>query len=201
MRNDYFRYYKPGMLIPLLIYLGIALYFGIKLLEVHWGLSVSIVALATGLLGVIDKWLWKYPPFSWLYWSIDLAGTYEGDIYYSNPATGKDESKQVVLILDQAGSSIQLRAAFGAKGFEDTSNSISIQTELVKDEFDNYKLIYHYRNDGNSELKHGGYHGTNILTVSGNKKKERVLEGIYYTNREPIQTKGTMSVEFKSSNT
>lgn len=198
MRNDYFRYYKPRILLPLLVFLGVVFHLGNHYLSSHWGVSGSIVGITTVLLALIDKWLWKYPPFSYLFWSTDLSGVYHGEILYTNPATGNEESKHVEISIDQTGSSIQLRAAVGSPGLEDTSNSKSIQTELVKDDFGNYELIYNYQNNGNSRLKHGGYYGTNILAVHGTGSEDRVLEGVYYTNREPIQTKGMVKVKFKN---
>lgn len=201
MKNDYFRYYKPKLLIPLLVILGVVFYLGNNFISTHWGLSLSIIAVVTGLLGLIDYKLWKWKPFSYLFWSIDISGQYEGVIDYVNPVNKKRENKQVILDIYQTGSSIKLVSYFGNNWQKEQSASTSLQTSLVNDGHGNYEIVFTYRNDGNQKLGFAPHYGTNLLTVIGATDEGRILEGVYYTNREPMQTKGTMRVKFKSKHT
>ena len=200
MRNDYFRYYYPNLLIPLLLFLGIMFYFGNQFFDAHWGVSVSIVSVVTGLLVLMDKNLWRYKPFSLLFWSIDLAGRYEGIINYIDPKSGKEAKKKAVVEISQTGSSIKIQSYFGNKQRNEQTISKSLNTSLIRDDHGEYSIVFTYQNDGNTMLGFPPHYGTNIFRVIKLKGKSVVLEGDYYTNRLPIQTKGTIQVDYKSKN-
>ena len=126
MRNDYFRYYHPNYLIPLLVLLGIAFYFGNQFFDSHWGVSFSITSLVTIFLILIDTKLWRYKPFSFLFWSIDISGRYEGKIYYKDVVSQKEASKKAIVEISQTGSSIKVQSFFGNKSKNEQSISKSL---------------------------------------------------------------------------
>lgn len=198
MNNDYFQYYHPKLLIPLLVFLGIAFYLGNELFNSHWGVSVSIISVITSMLLLIDKYLWRYRPFSFLFWSINLEGRYEGVIEYSDPITQKQTKKKTAVEISQSGSSIKLKSYFGNGYKNEQTISKSIHTNLVKDEHGEYCLVFTYQNDGNTKLGFSPHFGTNIFRVIKSKGKVTALKGEYYTNRLPVQTKGTIRVDYKS---
>ena len=198
MRNDYFRYYYPNYLIPLLVFLGLGFYFGNHFFNSHWGVSLSIISMVSTLLILIDRKLWRYKPFSFLFWSIDLSGRYEGEIIYKDIESNKEVSKKAVIEISQTGSSIKIHSFFGDKGKNENSISKSLHTSLIKDDHDEYSIVFTYQNDGNLKLNFSPHYGTNIFRVIKPKGKDIVLEGKYYTDRLPNQTKGIIRVEFKS---
>ena len=112
MKNTHFRYIKPGALLSFVIFLAIGLYLANQFLSSNFGLSLSVTAIITGLFLLIDRYLWKYKPFSWLYWVPDLSGRYEGHIKYSNPITTSQERKQCAVEVFQTGSKLKVSCFF-----------------------------------------------------------------------------------------
>ncbi len=198
MKNDYFQYYHPKLLIPLLVFLGVAFYLGNQLFDAHWGVSVSIISIITGMLVIIDKYLWKYRPFSFLFWSTNLEGRYEGVIEYCDPQTGNQTKKKTAIEISQTGSSIKIQSYFGNERKNEQTISRSLHTSLVRDDHGEYSIVFTYENGGNTRLGFSPHYGTNIFRVIESKDKIKALKGEYYTNRLPVQTKGTIRVDYKS---
>lgn len=198
MRNDYFRYYHPKLLIPLLVFLGVIFYLGNSYFDSHWGVSLSITAVITSLLILIDKYLWKYKPFCYLFWSINLQGRYEGVIEYCDPITGSVVEKMTTIEISQTGSSIKIQSFFGEGNNGEKSMSRSLDTSLIRDDHNEYSIVFTYLNGGNITMNFPPHYGTNIFRVLNSKDKVTGLRGEYYTNRCPIQTKGTIQVDYKT---
>lgn len=196
MKNDYFRYYHPKLLIPLLVFLGISLYLGNKFSDSHWGVSASIIAIITLLLSIIDKRWWRYKPFSYLFWSINIEGRYNGTIEYKDLETGEFTKKSAVIEISQTGSSIKLQSYFGEESKGEQSISKSLYTSLITDEHGEYTIVFTYLNEGNLKLGFDPHYGTTVLSVKKHRGKVSGLKGHYYTSRSPIQTKGTIQVDY-----
>ncbi|KYG81239.1 hypothetical protein AWW67_07735 [Roseivirga seohaensis] len=188
MNNGYFKYYKSGVLVTLLAILAVVLY----LAKDYWGLSISIVSVITGLLYVIDKWLWNTKFFSWMFWVDDFSGRYEGQLEYEF----RDENCQVkkgvlkhVKIIHQTGSKISVVSFTIKTDGSPSSLSESQGMYVEKTNGDkHFNLIYSYLNQGSQEQGFPPHYGTEIIKVIGTNDK--VLSGRYFTERLPYSTKG-----------
>lgn len=195
MKDNYFNYFKPSVLVAFVSTIAIALY----LAKDYWELSIKISGAITILLIVISKYLWRYKPFVWMFWVDDFSGRYEGTLHYQyNDDKGivrSGELKQVKLI-NQNGSRITV-SSFTIK-LDGTRSSLSVSkgmfVEKTEDE-QHYRLIYNYLNDGSSGQKFPPHYGTEIIKFI-RRDEDRLLSGTYYTGREPFQTKGEL-VGFK----
>ena len=105
MTKEMLKYYKPNALVGLVAISAIGIFTGMH----HWGFSVSILGVIGIMLFLIDEYLWKFKPFSWMYWTEDFSGRYEGFLEYEY----RDEKCNVsvgrlkhVKIISQTGSSI-----------------------------------------------------------------------------------------------
>jgi len=190
--NINFRYYKTQFLIPLILGLGT---FVTIVLQTLWkngfayGFGSSAILLS--LLGIYDRWLWKWPGFSLLNTLPNLNGEYEGAIQYN--WEGKDERKTVALTIKQTCSHIKVVCRFAKEGEKD-SRSQSMHAYFISDPLGDQELHFVYHNDG-SQMNGdtlSSHDGMNILRIQ-KTKKGYVLEGHYFTNRDP-QTKGVMKV-------
>jgi len=189
MEYGYFKYYKPGTLVALLVILAILLF----LAKDYWGISFSIISIISGLLIVIDKWLWKFRPFLWLFWIDDFSGRYEGFLEYEY----RDENCQIKTgnlkhskVIHQTGSKITIFSFTIKPDGTDSSLSESQGLYVEKTNGDNhFNLIYSYLNQGSQEQGFSPHYGTEIIKVIGTKEN-RKLSGRYFTERLPLSTKG-----------
>jgi hypothetical protein len=188
MNNGFFKYYKSGVLIALIAFLGISLFFA----KDYWGLSISIISVISAFLIVIDKWLWKTKAFSWMFWVENFSGRYEGELQYEyrdeNCVVQKGVLKHIKII-HQSGSKISIFSFTIKKDGSPSSLSENKGMYVEKINGDkHYQFIYTYLNDGNSELT--THYGTEILKFI-RKDDKKILSGRYYTERLPFSTKGT----------
>lgn len=188
MKNSFFKYFKSGTLVTLIIVFGIVLY----LAKSHWQLSFAISGTVTMLLVLISKHLWNVKPLKWLFWVDDFSGRYEGLLRYSYINTDgnlQSGERKHIKIINQNGSRISI-ASFTLKedgGRSSPSYSRGLFLEQTEDEH-HFQIIYHYLNEGNQQLGFPPHFGTDVLKFI--KQGERkMLTGGYYTNREP-QTRG-----------
>lgn len=196
------RYVEPSGFITVCVILGLIIYLSNKYINNHWGISFSVVAITTGVFVLINNYLWNIAPFSWLYCTPDFSGRFEGTLNYE---FRNDNSEKVVGELDhikiivQNGSDIVVNSWTKMKDGAMSSKSTSIEASIVKEKDGTFTLIYNYLNDGNFELDFSPYYGTEVLKLikNGNKK---ALQGKYYTDRLPWQTKGKITLEHKSNN-
>jgi hypothetical protein len=189
MTNEFLRYYKPNVIITVIAILAIAVFSGVH----YWKLSVSVISIITGILILNDLWLWKYPPFAWMFWIEDFSGRYEGFLEYEY----RDEKCNVlkdtlkhVKIISQSGSKITIYSFTWKK--DGTPSTYSVNKGMYVEKIDggiHYQLIYNYLNDGNKELEFPPHYGTEIIKFS-NDNNEKEIFGRYYTERLPYQTHG-----------
>ncbi len=196
--NNYFNYYKSNVLVVFVSALAIALF----LAKEKWGISIAIVGTITTLLMLTSKYLWKYPPFKWMFWIDNFSGRYEGILKYqyvdSNGNINTGEMKQIKII-NQTGSRITV-STFTIKP-DGIKSSLSVNkgmyVEKTEDE-QHYRLIYNYHNEGSTEQGFSPHYGTEVIKFIRNGEYKS-LSGTYYTGREPYQTKGEL-IEFKYIN-
>lgn len=200
MEKDYFRYYKPKMLlitiIVLSLFYGTLLHFASDYINVlltkpyvHYP-TVSTLIVLTLLL--IDKGGIKTPLLKKMFWVKDISGRYKGKIKYKHFKTGIEEYKPCFLEIEQSASKISIQTYFDFKYTQSSEKTTS--KSIVTDDFENKQLVFTYHNSGNSIKGLQPSNGTNILSII-ERDNNFFLEGIYYTNKEP-QTKGEMKVKF-----
>jgi len=195
MEKDFFKYYKPGVLIILVIVIFVAVF----LAKDYYGLSISIFGIVTLIISLTTKYLWKYKPFSWLFWIDDFSGRYEGVLQFQYQGKNGEIKKgklNHVKIITQSGSQINISSF--TKNPDGTLSSPSINKGMFVEptqDGQHYNLIYNYLNNGSTEQGFPPHYGTEVIKFikNGNNKK---LSGYYFTNRTPFQTKG----EFKDLN-
>jgi hypothetical protein len=200
MEKDYFKYYKPAAIIPFILIIGTVLSLLVSRLvslvidttNLNYYQFPSTTILIGLIIYVIDKFLWKYKPFKWLFWIENISGRYEGEIIFNNYLDGSKENRSLALEIEQTGSLIKLNTYFNSNT-EDTSQSESKQISLRKDDFGNLSIFMNYHNKGNSVSNIPEHYGTNILEFF-----QGTLKGKYYTNKNP-QTNGLMRAVFKSN--
>lgn len=189
MSKTFFQYYKPSVLIGLIAILAIALF----LAKDYWGLSFSIIGIISLILYVVDEWLWKFPIFSWMFWTDNFSGRYEGYLEFEY----RDENCEIktgklkhIKIIHQKGSKICVYSFTIKKDGKPSSVSENkgMYVELLNGE-KHFQLIYSYLNGGNPELKFSPHYGTDIIKFL-KKGKSKTITGRYFTERLPFSTKG-----------
>lgn len=190
MDNNFLRFYKPNVLLYLLIGLSIIVFLGSFVLSSK--LSFIVFSIVIGLLIVIDKFLWCYSPFKYLFQIPDFSGKYKGILKYEYKdkyckiQTGELQHKKEIL---QSGSSLIIQSYTYKDNGELSSHSESINVAVQDKKDGSYKLIYTYLNEGDPDQGFPPHFGTEVIKFI-EKNGEKFLEGSYYTNRVPIQTRG-----------
>lgn len=207
MEKDYFRYYKPKMLLYTIIILsliyGTILHLTSDFINgfltkpyIHYP---TVSALIVFTLLSIDKYGIHTKLLKKIFWVKDISGRYEGEIKYKHFKTGIEEYKPCFLEIEQSASKISIQTYFDFKYSQTSEKTISksIVTSIVTDDdFNNQKLVFTYQNSGNTLKGLQPSNGTNILSIV-KRDSNLFLEGIYYTDKEP-QTKGEMKVKLIS---
>ena len=194
------RYLKPQGFIILCGILFIGLYLSNKYISSHWGVSVSIFAIGSGIFGFINNKLWNKRPFKRMYWATDFSGKYEGMLEYEyfNEKAEKVSGKMThIKVIRQNGSHIVVRSWTKKEDGSISSPSKSLVANIVKDEDGTYSLIYNYRNEGCSELGYSPHYGTEVLELLKDSDGTHLI-GKYYTERLPHQTKGRINLTLTS---
>ena len=153
--------------------------------------GVAPILLVAFLLGLYDKWLWKFPVLNCMVKIPDLTGKYEGTVEYH--WDGENQSKSCNLNIQQMASFIKVKCSFHKKGENETSSE-SKRAFFDTDEMGNCSLYFYYQNRGSGK---GGdtldqHDGMTILQVI-EEGEDIKLEGYYFTNRR-TQTKGHIKV-------
>lgn len=189
MAQDYFKYYNSKTL-PILV---VGLFALLWLAKDYWLLSFSIFSALSILLMLISTYLWKYPPFKYLFWVDNFSGRYEGLLEYQyKDAAGNAVTGQLkhIKLVNQNGHRITI-SSFTIKD-DGSRSSLSVNqgmhVEKTADE-NHFQLIYNYLNDGSPEQGFPPHNGTEVIKFI-KRGKDKVLSGGYYTNREPFQTRG-----------
>ena len=207
MGKDYFRYYKPKMLLNAIIILSLLYGTLLNLFSDYINSFLSkpyinyptVSYLIVFTLLLIDKRGLKTPLFKKIFWVKDISGRYEGTITYKHHKTEVEETKHCFLEIEQSASKILVNTYFDfkyTKNSEKTSSKSLVTSIVSDDDFDNQKLVFTYHNAGNSLKGLQPSNGTNILSIV-ERDNYLFLEGIYYTDKQP-QTKGEMKVKFIS---
>ena len=192
------RYLRPSAFIFISAILVLALYAANKYVNNHWGISISIIGIVSGLFALINKWLWNIKPFCWMYSVPDFSGRYQGTLLYMF----RNEKNEVVSdimrhikVITQNGSDIVISSWTKETDGTISSKSTSIEASIVKEKDDTFSLIYNYLNEGNFEPGFCPHYGTEILKLIENGSGKRLV-GKYYTERLPYQTKGKIDLNF-----
>lgn len=206
MEKDYFKYYKPKILLILIIILSIIysalLHFVTdyvnSFLSKPYVFFPTVSALIIFTLALFDKYGIKTALLKKMFWVKDISGRYEGKIKYKHFKTGIVEEKPCFLEIEQSSSKILIQTYFDFKYSKESekTTSKSLVTIIVSDEFDNQKLVFTYHNSGNPVKDLQPSNGTNILSII-EREKDIFLEGVYYTDKTP-QTKGEMKIKLIS---
>ncbi len=204
MDKNYFKYYKPSLIVPFLLIVGTLLSYLTAYLiplltdsiNVSYYQFPSTTIMIGGLIYCIDKWWWKYPPFRWLFWIDNLSGRYEGLLCYQYQDNGtlKSGELKLIKIISQTGSSIHISSFIKQQNGTLSSPSVNKSMYVEKTHDDrHFNLIYNYLNKGSTQQGFPLHYGTGIVKFikEGNSK---VLSGHYFTDRTPFQTRG----EFKN---
>lgn len=186
--DNYFGYYKPKAVIAIIAILAIAIFIA----KENFELSVSILSAIGSFIFIINKWLWKYKPFLWLYRVPDFSGRYEGIIkYHYRDEDGKrvNGMRKCAKIIYQTGTKINIYSFTYREDGTPSSKSVNkgMYVEDVGDGM-HFRLIYNYLNDGCTNQEFPPHYGTTIIKFINDKQP--VLSGRYYTERNPFQTKG-----------
>lgn len=190
MNHNFLRFYKPQAFVFLLITLSIIVFLSIFALSNK--LSMAVFSIVTIALIAIDKYLWRMFPFKYLFKIPDLRGTYEGVLRYKfrdDNCTIQTGELRHLKKIHQTGSTLVIKSSTYKSDGELSSPSESIDVVVQENKDGSYKLIYTYLNDGSREQGFPPHYGTETVDFI-EKGKEAFLEGDYYTNRVPIQTRG-----------
>ena len=192
------RYFKAKSVIVLIIAITLSLYFVNKYISGNWGVSFSVISVVTGVFIIINNYLWKVKPFSLLYNAPDFSGRYEGTIKFEF----RNEKCEIVSgtlehikIIHQNGSEIIVHSWTRKKDGSISSKSTSIEAHICKHKDGNFKLIYNYLNEGDIAQGFPPHYGTEVIELI-KEATYKSLEGKYYTDRLPFQTRGYLSLNF-----
>jgi hypothetical protein len=192
------RYLRPSAFILISVLLVLALYAANKYVNNHWGISISIIGIVSGIFALINKWLWNIKPFCWMYSVPDFSGRYQGTLLYMFRNEKNEivsDSIEHIKLITQNGSDIVISSWTKETNGTISSKSTSIEASIVKEKDGTFSLIYNYLNEGNFEPGFCPHYGTEILKLIENDSGKRLV-GKYYTERLPYQTKGKIDLNF-----
>lgn len=158
--------------------------------------GLSPFAIGVGLYLVFDRWLWRYPPFTWAHSIPDLTGTWEGEIESSYSPEDADGLSRI----DSDGSRLEITQRWSKIEIRywnpESSHSWSFAAHF-KTETGEPKITYVYTNEPEGEAvasPQSSHEGTATLRVLEDGEG-RELRGAYYTDQEGEQTYGIMCFE------
>lgn len=189
MKSNFLQYYKPEILIGFIVITAIGLFLAKEI----WEIQLGIIGSITSLLILINKYLWKYKPFAWLFWIEDFSGRYEGELEYqyrNDKGIVESGKLKYIKIIKQSGSNICITSFTIDAQNKKSSESINIGMYVEKAEDDHFRLIFNYRNEGNSIQNYPPHYGTCIIKFIREETGDQYLSGRYFTERQPYQTKG-----------
>lgn len=138
----------------------------------YFGAAGEAISIATIILFIYNKWLWKINPFDA---TPKLNGIYNGTIEYTQNGKKKKKSTKVVIIQTSLNVTVKITTN------EITSNTI---TSNLVEENGEFVLYYTYLTNPRSCYSEENpiQHGTCRLTKTGSN----TLEGQYWTSRKTI---------------
>ncbi|MBD3584025.1 Cap15 family cyclic dinucleotide receptor domain-containing protein [Flavobacterium selenitireducens] len=206
-----FRYYNSSNLVILILILiflisplsaciekKISEYEDLNILYGYVGIF-STVTILTGVLLLIDRFLWRFSLFNWLIDVPNLNGRYEGELTSSfiDPSTNLPTVKKCVMEISQNASKICVHSYYGDIATNNqTSQGFSLSEEIVKNNNGIFEVFYIFSNTPNALINQLHHHlGTSNLKYFPDIK---VLEGEYFNQRG---LKGTIKVSFVQKET
>jgi hypothetical protein len=187
MKNDYLKYFKPSVLIGLVVFQTI----GVITINTNLTISISIFTVVTFVLTTISTKLWNKKWIIWMFWVDDISGCYEGILRYKYIDDGEEKTGELkhVKIINQNGYRISITSfTFKTDGTPSSqSENIGVYVKKTTDER-HFLLVYNYLNNGSTEQGFPPYWGTEIIKIM-NVDGIKTLSGNYFTDRNP-QTKG-----------
>jgi hypothetical protein len=203
IQKNYFVYYKTQAIIGLII--GTS--FFVFVLRKNDFIAPIIALILILFLEIVDTTLWRYAPFSFMFTVEDFSGVYKGkkvDEFTKRINNSENETSigskvykdtyDFTMKIYQTGSKISIHS-FSYKRDKDkiheSKSDRIIITKLENNE--DYDFIYHFKDVGIP--KNGRYSGTVNLNVQRTENDEFVMDGAFYTNRNP-QTRGSF-IELK----
>jgi hypothetical protein len=198
MKNDYLKYFKPNVLVGLIVFTTT----GLLAIKIHWGIPVATVAMNMIILKIISTRLWSKKWINWMFWVDDLSGRYEGTIEHQYIVDGKTKSgsRKHIKILAQNGFQLKVTSFTLAEDGSQSSPSTNIGMHVQKTQDDkHFELIYNYLNSGNTLRGFQPHYGTDYLKIITDQKGEQRFSGNYFTDRNP-QTRGVYIDMKKVSN-
>lgn len=155
---------------------------------------LSPIGIVTGVVSIINVWGWKWYWLKWLVNVPDISGRYSGKLTSSYPdASNRPVIKECVLEIKQSASAIHIRGYFGDEGtFENTSTSVSVSEELVKEKDGFFTLYYIFSNESQPlQVQLKNHAGTSKFKYYPDIRQ---LNGDYYNQRTNY---GTIMVSFE----
>ncbi len=198
MKNDYLKYFKPNVLVALIVFTTT----GLISIKIHWGIPLATVAINMAIVKVISTRLWSKKWINWMFWVDDLSGRYEGTIEYQYMADGisNSGSRKHIKIVAQNGFELKVTSFTLAEDGSKSSPSTNIGMHVQKTQDDkHFELIYSYLNSGNTLKGFQPHYGTDYLKIITDQNGELRLSGNYFTDRDP-QTRGVYIDMKKVSN-
>ena len=198
MKNDYLKYFKPNVLVALIVFTTT----GLLAIKIHWGIPLATVAVNMAILKTISTKIWSKKCLNWMFWVKDVSGRYEGQIKYQYIADGKIKSgtKKHVKIIAQNGFGLKVTSFTKEEDESQSSPSTSIGMHIQKTQDDNhFELLYSYLNSGNTLKGFQPHYGTDYLKIITDQNGNQKLSGNYFTDRDP-QTRGVYIDMKKVSN-
>lgn len=190
--------YNPTTLIIIILLLSVVFGFvEYKLLMFKTPVAMfSIVTFIGACLWLINSYLWRYPPFSWVLKMPNLNGRYNGGLIssYKNIETGNNVIKEVVVEIKHNFSTISINMYFAAEiGNATTSSSKSQLEEIYIGNDDFYWISFTYFNEPDRTTSLDKHFGTCMLKYF---PEDRRLEGGYFNDRG---NKGEIKVGFENN--
>ncbi len=198
MKNEYLSYFRPKVLIALIVLITT----GLLAIKIHWGITTATVALNLAVITVISTKLWSKKWINWMFWVNDLSGRYEGTIKYQYETKGEiiTGTRKHIKIIVQNGFKLQVTSFTQMEDGTQSSPSTNIGMHIQKTQDDqHFELIYNYLNSGNTIIGFQPHYGTDHLKIISDHKGDFRISGNYFTDRNP-QTRGTYLDMKKTSN-
>jgi hypothetical protein len=156
---------------------------------------VGALSILFGLfLTLLERVLWRTKimalPFLENYWTPVLAGRWEGTLIRNK------ESHRFVIEIKQNFTTISCIT------YSSHSCSSALATEILYDEqLGTYELLFYWNGQTSTVQEPGrdldSFNGLTVLNVKLDRKRAVGLSGYYFTNRQPIQTRGKIDLIFR----
>lgn len=156
---------------------------------------IGIFALFIGVfLEILERYLWKTVimrfPLLDNYWTPVLIGRWEGIL------TRDGKPHKFIIEIKQSFTSISCNT------YSVHSHSETIAAEILYNEqIKSYQLIYYWegktKNTTDNAEVTNKFCGLTILNIQLENRNAVAMEGEYFTNRQPSQTRGILKMEFR----